>query len=267
MFRNHSTTRDSRSLSCRWTPAARGRLAPILALVLLATPAAARAATHSITLAAGGDSTVTASQSGEQWDDDIINLAVTDSGVLLVEVTEGSVTNGDGTETFCTTGSRSLGTGWLPSGTTLRSVAVRPGDYSFTVSADEPSGSQAHRIKMRLVASCPSPAGSAVAQSLLCAPDLCFGGTVQRSLDAGGDRHAFTFVVEGTTSQQVALESSGLVDLVGDLYDGDGGLVTSDDDSGSGANFYMAPTLSPGRYLLEVRSNNNETGTYDVSLD
>lgn len=67
----------------------------------------------------------------------------------------------------------------------------------------------------------------------------------------------------GTTTD-VAVFTTGGVDLVGTLTSRRGAQLATDDDSGAGTNFFLRAALAPGDYYIEVEGYADSLGAYVV---
>ncbi len=100
-----------------------------------------------------------------------------------------------------------------------------------------------------------------------CATPIALGREVRAEVDNGwgDDEDLFTFAVKELTS--VRIETTGSSDTVGGLYDGDGYRLRVDDDGGSGGNFRIVKTLSPGRYFVRVEGGAGAEGLYGLTVE
>lgn len=91
----------------------------------------------------------------------------------------------------------------------------------------------------------------------------------QSQLDNGGDLDFFRLVV-GDNGGELTIQTTGSTDTFGSVGDQSGALgFDTNDDSGTGLNFLINETLSPGTYIIIVEGfDSSETGSYtlDVSL-
>ncbi len=100
--------------------------------------------------------------------------------------------------------------------------------------------------------------------SLLCATPLTLDGdsvSGQISSSSTTDIDRFKFHLASPTN--VVIASTGSTDVEATLYEADGTLVSSDDDSGTGDNFQITESLSAGWYYFRVKGTN---GSYSVSV-
>ncbi len=66
--------------------------------------------------------------------------------------------------------------------------------------------------------------------------------------------------------RDVTIGTTGSLDTLGALEDSEGGVVTSNDDGGSGNNFRIQRGLSAGTYYVRVGSFGSATGAYTLGL-
>lgn len=89
---------------------------------------------------------------------------------------------------------------------------------------------------------------------------LPIGGTVPGRLGTRSDTDAFRLDVVGRAL--VEIRTSGQTDTEGELLDGTGARLMSDDDSGAGDNFRLESDLAPGVYYVQV---SGAVGEYAVN--
>ena len=85
------------------------------------------------------------------------------------------------------------------------------------------------------------------------------GAQIAGAIDDGADVDVFRLDVAGDT--RVEVRASGPTDTRGELLDGTGALVASDDNSGPGSNFRIEETLAAGVYYVAVMGT---AGNYSV---
>ncbi|WP_146853852.1 S8 family serine peptidase [Brevifollis gellanilyticus] len=87
------------------------------------------------------------------------------------------------------------------------------------------------------------------------------GSSTNGKIEVAGDQDMFCF----TLAQQSAftIVTTGGTDTYGELYDGGGNLMLSNND-GVGKNFLISRTLDPGTYYVSVRGNNGAKGLYTL---
>ncbi len=91
-----------------------------------------------------------------------------------------------------------------------------------------------------------------------------FGATL-----AAGANDLYVIEVRDDFGSSVTLsaETTGRTDTFGTLYDANGNLIVSNDDSGASYNFKLSASVAPGIYLLEVRGYSTSTaGAYDLEI-
>lgn len=202
----------------------------------------------------------------DQWDDDTLNITTQDPGVLVIETEGTDVAGSDADESLCGGGSRDLGA-WFSNGPGRVSRAVQPGTYQIVL---DPHGTvtASYRLRVMLLDTCLAPSGDDHGDSAGCATRLCAGATAT-SGDIGSytvpDEDFFTFYVASAAT--VNVESTGLTDVAAELYDENGGLIASDDDSGTGVNFLLTQSLAAGRYFVRVLGSGTATGSYTIEVD
>ena len=103
--------------------------------------------------------------------------------------------------------------------------------------------------------------GASVAAVML---DAMNTGTAMGTLAAGvSDYFHFTL----TSVQRLAIYTSGMVNTTGGLYDSDGVLLASDENSGDGNNFRISRLLAPGTYFIEVEgADMSAAGAYTLNI-
>ena len=83
-------------------------------------------------------------------------------------------------------------------------------------------------------------------------------------IEAGTDVDYFRFEV--AEAREVTIGTTGALDTVGTLEDGEGGELASNDDGGTGGNFSIRRGLSAGTYHIRVESYGSSTGAYTLAL-
>ncbi len=86
----------------------------------------------------------------------------------------------------------------------------------------------------------------------------------------GDDDDIFLVVLGGSRGSRLwtlAIETSGDVDTFGGLYDRSGQRLASGDDGGSGANFRIVKTLTPGAYFVRVEGRHGAEGAYRLRAE
>ena len=96
-------------------------------------------------------------------------------------------------------------------------------------------------------------------------PAVTPGSTADSTLTAGGTDY-FAFTLE--SAQSLVIHTSGGIDTSGNLYDGRGMLLVSDENSGDEGNFRIDITLPHGNYLIEVNgADMNVAGGYTLHVE
>lgn len=77
------------------------------------------------------------------------------------------------------------------------------------------------------------------------------------------------FEIQVSSGGLLTAYSTGSTDTIADLYGpGSTGIIASSDDEGSGRNFRISRTVSPGKYYIAVRTYNSaSTGSYQLRVD
>lgn len=202
----------------------------------------------------------------DQWDDDIINITTTSPGVILIEAEGTDVAGTDADESLCASGSRDLGS-WFSNRPGRHSHPVQPGTYQITLT---PHGTvtASYRLRVSMFDTCVMPSGDDHGDGAGCATRLCLGATATSGAIGSytePDQDFFTFYI--ASAQSVTVQSDGLTDVRAELYDEDGAIIASDDDSGTGANFLLVESLAAGRYFVRVLGTGTATGSYTVEVD
>ena len=83
-------------------------------------------------------------------------------------------------------------------------------------------------------------------------------------IEPAGDVDYFRFEV--AEAREVTIGTTGDLDTVGTLEDGEGGRLASNDNGGSGGNFSIRRRLSAGTYHVRVESDGSSTGPYALRL-
>ena len=78
----------------------------------------------------------------------------------------------------------------------------------------------------------------------------------------------YRFTASNSNASQYTIYTSGSLDTVGYLYNSNGTLITSNDDSGANMNFSITRSLTYGAtYYLKVKAYGSNTGSYNVRVD
>jgi hypothetical protein len=197
----------------------------------------------------------------DTWDEDIINITVTEPGVLNIDAEGTDIKGKSGSEDLCGGGSRTLVGGWF--GPTDRgvSIPVRAGDYVLKLN---PHGTTSvnHRVRAELLDACAGESGDDHGDIPVCATELCSGTSANGSIGSYTDPDYDYFSFAITSAATVDVDSSGSTDVAGDLFDENGVLLASDGESTT--NFSISESLTPGRYVVRVRPVGTATGSYSV---
>ena len=100
--------------------------------------------------------------------------------------------------------------------------------------------------------------GSSIADAL----ELDVGIPVEAVFEGNREDSLHVFKIRG--QGRVQIETEGLLDLRGALTTAEGLLVAEDDDSGSGGNFRMLPSLDGATYYLHIANLEEKGGAYRV---
>jgi len=97
---------------------------------------------------------------------------------------------------------------------------------------------------------------------------ISLGETRVGSLHSSGQRvsYSLTIASAGTVIIRAKQATGSTVDAVVELYDAQGVMVASDDDSGGNRNALLIRQLNPGNYRVVVRSYGNNTGNFLLSI-
>jgi len=237
-----------------------------LFLILASTPGFAQDCPNEVTVSSGFTSlatgTSTSKQKGvDEWDGDVIKFRTTMPGVVAISGTgTGSqsslYTNSDDEAEFVD--SARLGTDLQD----LQAVAP-PGDYCVQVRP--PAGATGDfTVEVAFTDVCHLGDVDDHGESFLCATPIAIDGSDTGEIDSSttNDVDVFTFTLSSAAT--VTIESSGSTDVDGSLFDEQGTLITSDTDSGSGANFLISYSLAAGRYYIRVEGAD---GAYGISVN
>ena len=91
---------------------------------------------------------------------------------------------------------------------------------------------------------------------------------VSGSIDCPCAEKWYRFTASNSNASQYTIYTSGSLDTVGYLYNSNGTLITSNDDSGANMNFSITRSLTYGAtYYLKVKAYGSNTGSYNVRVD
>lgn len=206
-----------------------------------------------------GDS-ATQQRGVEEWDGEILRFTTTMPGVLTIEG------DGPGLQSALYTGGGSgpsvLDSAQVGTGLPGLQVIVAAGDHCIEVTPGV--GEDEFEIQAAFTDICHLGEVDDHGDSLLCATAMTLDGdsvSGQISSFSTTDIDRFKLYLDEATD--VVIASTGSTDVEATLYEEDGTLVTSDDDSGTGDNFQIAESLSAGWYYIRVKGTN---GSYSVSV-
>ena len=100
--------------------------------------------------------------------------------------------------------------------------------------------------------------------SLASATRVALPSETAGAIDPSDDVDRFRFDVPARG--EITVETTGILDTVGTLYDANGSRLAFDDDSGTDWNFHIQRTLDAGAYFVQVASFGNGTGSYVLHL-
>ncbi|HEX6901117.1 MAG TPA: PPC domain-containing protein [Thermoanaerobaculia bacterium] len=205
--------------------------------------------------------TTTKQKGVDEWDGEVIKIRTSKPGVLTLAGA------GTGSQSSLYTDAASGPYPLLDSaqlGTNLRNlqVVVSAGDHCIQV-APPPGATGDLEVQATFTDVCPLGTADDHGDSFLCAtPMTVGGGSVSGQISSGtpSDGDMFTFTLG--SSATVTIESTGsTTDVEGELYDQDGVLLDSDDDSGTYSNFKIIyPSLPAGKYYVRVKGANGSYG-------
>ena len=91
-------------------------------------------------------------------------------------------------------------------------------------------------------------------------------GSMTDAALSADDNDYFQFTLE--SAQRLAIHTSGETNTTGHLYDGDGALVVTDENSGESGNFRLDRPLVSGTYFIRVSGDEmSTTGDYTLHLE
>jgi Bacterial pre-peptidase C-terminal domain len=212
---------------------------------------------------------VTTHENIDQWDDDIMRLASTAPGVVIADIidpTSQSVTAALYEDDACSAGAKLAQADLTPSSGRLAAVVHAPHHLLALTAYDGADG--AYEVAVQLYTFCDLGETDDHADDPLCATAIDLDGHDDGDIDDGGsnddDEDFFTFVLTAGTT--VDIESSGDLDTFGSLYDESGALLETDDDDGTGDNFFIERTLAAGRYYVRVEGVDGAEDSYGLEV-
>lgn len=204
--------------------------------------------------------TTTKQKGVDEWDGEVIKLRTSRPGVLTLEGV------GTGSQSSLYTDAASGPYPLLDSaqlGTNLRDlqVVISAGDHCIQV-APPPGATGSLEVQATFTDVCPLGTADDHGDSFLCATSMTVGGgsaSGQISSGTPSDGDMFTFTLG--SSATVTIESTGsTTDVEGEIYDQDGVLLESDDDSGTYSNFRIIRLLPAGKYYVRVKGASGSYG-------
>lgn len=234
----------------------------VLALVFAGT---VDAQPLSWTMGAGDREVAEADESLSTWDEGIVNITVTDPGVLNIDGEGTYIIALSGEEDLCGGGSRALPNGWLAQTKGRSAVPLRAGDYSLQLVPHGSSVAQ-YRVRVDHADPCAGEPGDDHGDTNLCSTDMCLSTSTGGIIGSYGDPDidVFSFVIDSEGS--MTIESSGSTDVRAALFNERGKKLAEDDDSGTGVNFQIVEDLDAGRYFVRVEGTSSATGAYSLSV-
>ena len=196
----------------------------------------------------------------DEWDGEVLKLTTTLPGVLTIE--------GDGPGlqsslyTDASSGPAMLDSAQVGTGLSVLQTIVPAGDHCIQVTPGV--GEDEFEIQATFTDVCHLGGADDHGDSSICATLLTVGGgNVSGQISSSGttDIDRFKFYLGSETD--VIIQSTGSTDVEAHLYELDGTLVDSDDDSGSGDNFMISAQNLEGWYYVRVKGAN---GSYSVSV-
>ena len=207
------------------------------------------------------DTTTTKQKGVDEWDGEVIKIRTSRPGVLTLEwvgtASQSSLYTDAASGPYPLLDSSQLGTN-------LRDlqVVISAGDHCIQV-APPPGATGDLEVQATFTDICPLGTADDHGDSFLCAtPMTVGGGNVSGQISSGtpSDGDMFTFTLG--SSATVTIESTGSTDVEGELYDDDGVLLDSDDDSGTTSpNFKIIYlSLPAGKYYVRVKGASGSYG-------
>ena len=90
--------------------------------------------------------------------------------------------------------------------------------------------------------------------------------SISGNLEIEGDLDYFRFEIRSAGT--ITAFTTGDTDTFGELRNDLGNIITSNDDNGSGKNFFITRIVEPGIYYVDISNfSNNETGQYSFHVD
>ncbi len=105
------------------------------------------------------------------------------------------------------------------------------------------------------------------ADTMACATPLAVPGTAVGEIGNAWGDDADVFRLELGEDQTVVIQSQGVTDTVGGLFNEQGQLLELDDDGGEGANFRLVKALVSGLYFVRVEGSQGAEGPYSLTAE
>ena len=103
--------------------------------------------------------------------------------------------------------------------------------------------------------------------SIATATPVAIGATVQGVLETGGDEDYFEIPVPTDGFRLGVFTEGNTTDTYGTLFDQNGAVLSSDDDSGEAFNFHIVQVLDAGTYYLSIAGFFGDTGDYSLVVE
>lgn len=198
----------------------------------------------------------------DEWDGEILRIQTVLPGVLTLEgvgtASQTSLYSNDGS------GPEMLDSAELGDSLGDLNVVV-PAGYHCVEVAPPPSSTGDFEVQATFTDVCHLGDVDDHGDSFICATSVTVGGSSASgeitSSNTTNDVDMFKFVL--SSSATVTITSTGSTDVQGNLYDADGMLLDSDDDSGTGSNFEITQSLAAGTYYVQVKGSD---GSYGLSI-
>ena len=97
------------------------------------------------------------------------------------------------------------------------------------------------------------------------ATSLSLGSSRSGQIESSGDVDYFR--VQVGVSGTLKAHTTGTLDTVGELQSSSGATIESDNDSGTGGNFTIERSVSPGAYFIKVSAYGSDTGSYTLHAE
>lgn len=201
----------------------------------------------------------------DEWDSEVIQLHTDLPGVLTIEGT------GDDSQGALYDDSASGPAPLVDSaliGTNLRQmqVIIPAGDHCIAVTPSSGASGDV-LVEASFTDICHLEGMDDHGDSFLCATELTIDegteGEIENS-ETANDVDMFSF--ELSSADTVAITSTGSTDVIANLYDAEGTLIDTDDNSGPSSNFEIVQSLDAGKYYVQVSGVSSAEGAYEVEV-